>query len=223
MFFEKALEIVKDDEFRKMITSFPELEKLEKDIAEDRERFFEVLEVFPEEKDIFRSFSYFKKSDTRVVIVGQDPYHTPGMATGLSFGISENFKKVPPSLRNINREYFEEFGKDMEDLTLEKWARQGVLMINAAFTVREKSPASHMKFWKKFTRYIIEELKKDEKIVWVAWGAFADKMIGDVERKIISSHPSPLSFKKTYKENPKFFGSKPFSSINNVLKNDIDW
>lgn len=223
MILKEALEIIKDESFKSMIEDFSGLKKLENDLKNDDEKCGKICEVFPEKKNIFRSFSYFKKSETRVVIMGQDPYHTPGMAMGLCFGVSEDSKKIPPSLRNILRELREDLGKEMEDNSLESWAKQGVLLLNAALTVREKSPGSHMKYWKSFTKYVIEELKKNEEIVWVAWGAFADKMIGEVKHKIVSSHPSPLSYKKKYKNNPEFFGSRPFSKINNMLEDEISW
>ena len=210
-------------DFKKIISKYSGMQNILKYIEEDKKKFESVLEIFPESSNIFRCFNYFNIAETRVVIVGQDPYHTPEMAIGLCFGVPENSKKIPPSLRNIIRELREDVGVELKNKTLEEWAKQGVLLLNCALTVREKSPASHMKYWKNFTKYIIEELKKNDEIVWVAWGAFADNLIGDVKHKIISSHPSPLSYKKKYKMNPPFYGSRPFSKINEKLKREISW
>ena len=214
------LEISTD--FKNIILEYDNIQKILEDIENDKNKFEGFLKIFPEFPNIFRCFNYFNIAETRVVIVGQDPYHTPGMATGLCFGVP-NDSKIPPSLRNIIRELNEDVGVELKNKTLEEWARQGVLLMNCALTVREKSPASHMKYWKKFTKYMIEELKKNENIIWVAWGAFADNLIGHTKHKIISSHPSPLSYKKNYKNNPPFYGSRPFSKINEKLKCKISW
>jgi len=217
------LSFIKKSENKKYIEKYPAIEKIELFLKKEKETFAGHLDIFPEEKKIFRCFNYFDIEKTKVVILGQDPYHTKGCATGLCFGVP-NDKKIPPSLRNIKKELLEDVGKELKNTTLEEWAEQGVLLMNTAFTVREKCAASHMKIWKPFTKYIVELLKKkNPEIVWVAWGAFANNMIGDVEKKIVSSHPSPLSYKKKYKEYPMFYGSKPFSKINDLLKDKIIW
>jgi uracil-DNA glycosylase len=217
------LSFIKHSENKQWIAQYPEIEKIESFLKKEKQTLEEDLDIFPEEQNIFRCFNYFDITKTKVVILGQDPYHTKGCATGLCFGVP-NDKKIPPSLRNIKKELLEDVGKKLTDTTLEEWAKQGVLLMNTAFTVREKSAASHMKIWKPFTKYIVDLLKKrNPDIVWVAWGAFANNMIGDVEKKIVSSHPSPLSYKKKYKVYPMFYGSKPFSKINALLNKKIFW
>ena len=186
------------------------------------------LETFPPKDSIFRCFNYFEPEDTRVVILGQDPYHGNGQAIGLCFGVHQDCK-CPPSLRNINKELINDIGKSIEDRRdLVHWAEQGILMLNASLTVLEKCPGSHMKLWKDFTKYIMEYISEHcERVVFIAWGAFAhNKMENiDIEKHelIVSSHPSPLSFKRSYKNYPSFNNSRPFSTINKYLNNKIEW
>ena len=186
------------------------------------------LEIFPKKEMIFRCFNYFDPKDTKVVILGQDPYHGKNQAIGLCFGVEQDCK-FPPSLRNINKELMEDVNVSIEDKRdLCHWAKQGVLMLNASLTVLEKCPGSHMKFWRDFTKYIIDYINDNcESVVFLAWGAFAHKKMCDVDLNkhtmIVSSHPSPLSCTKTYKIYPPFKGSRPFSKINNYLENNIVW
>ena len=185
------------------------------------------IKIYPKREDIFRCFHYFEPEDTKLVLMGQDPYHSPGQATGLCFGVPEDHK-IPPSLRNIKKEILADIGKDLVESSMEHWAKQGVLMLNASLTVREGTAGSHMKYWLPLTRYIIQHLKQNNKqCLFIAWGAFAHKQLVDAnveeEKMIVSSHPSPLSANKTYKEYPPFLGSKPFSKINSLLKEPIDW
>ena len=153
----------------------------------------------------------------------------------MCFGVNPECK-IPPSLRNIHKELINDIGLGITDSTLENWAKQGVLLINSALTVREHCPASHAKFWKPFTEYILSYINKQtENKIFVAWGAFAynclynKKQTLDTERHklIVSSHPSPLSAQKMFKTYPKFMDSKPFSKINNLLqqqnKQEIIW
>lgn len=186
------------------------------------------LEIFPSKEMIFRCFNYFEPNETKVVILGQDPYHGKGQAIGLCFGVHQDCK-IPPSLRNINKELISDVGENIEEKRdLIHWAKQGVLMLNASLTVLEKCPSSHMKFWKDFTKYIIDYVSEhSEKVVFVAWGAFAHKKMEDIDLEkhelIVSSHPSPLSCNKKYKEFPPFKDSRPFSKINKLLDNNIEW
>ena len=182
--------------------------------------FYDDKICYPKKCDIYRCFNYFNLNDTKVVILGQDPYHN-GSAIGLSFGIDGN--KLPSSLRNIKRELKDDLNIELVDYTLENWAKQGVLLLNTSLTVENAKPGSHIKFWKDYIQNIIKELKQNEKIIWVAWGAHADKMIGDVPIKIVSSHPSGFSYKRPYKTYPSFSGSKPFSKINTLLDIPIIW
>lgn len=189
------------------------------------------LEVFPKVDDIYKCFTYFETYDTKVVILGQDPYHGLNQATGLCFGVNSGVR-IPPSLRNIKKELFADLNKSLDDNTLEKWAKQGVLLLNASLSVIQGKPASQMKLWCDFTDFIIKKLSEDnENIVFVAWGAFAHGKFKEIDttrhKLLISSHPSPLSVYKKYKEYSAFSGSKPFSQINKFLaeKNAklIDW
>ena len=173
------------------------------------------LEIFPKPENIFKCFHFFNPEDTKVVILGQDPYHTPDKAIGISFGVPKD-SKSPPSLRNIEKELYNDIGKYRKQKDLHYWAEQGVLMLNASLSVLEKTPASHMKLWKSFTTYIIDYLNTNcENIVFVAWGSFAyNKMLGinvDKHFVLVSSHPSPFSCRRNFKQFPPFLGSKPFS------------
>ena len=188
--------------------------------------FEQFLPIYPKTENIFRCFNYFNIEDTKVVILGQDPYHGPEQAIGLCFGVDKG-KKIPPSLRNIMKKL-----PDNElDTTLEHWAKQGVLLLNASLSVRHKTPASHMKIWKKFTTNIIEHINKcQHSVIFVAWGAFAHRTydgIVDPEKHymIISSHPSPLSYSRPYRGFSAFKNYNPFLLINAKLPNEkgIRW
>jgi uracil-DNA glycosylase len=180
------------------------------------------LNIFPSNDKLFKCFEYFHLNETKVVILGQDPYHTPNQATGLAFGINESFVKQP-SLKNIEKELISDLNVKLEDQTLEKWAKQNVLLLNCALTVVEKKPGSDLLLWNNFTNEIINYLNNNcENIIFVAWGAFSHKKLKainlDKHKLIISSHPSSLSCYKIYKDYPSFIGSKPFSKINEFLK-----
>ena len=185
--------------------------------------------IFPKYNDIFKCFNYFDIKETRVVILGQDPYHSPNQATGLCFGVNH---KPPPSLKNIEKELLNDLNIKLSDYSLEKWAKQGILLLNSALTVIEGKPSSHIKLWNDFTNHIIEKLNEQENsIIFVAWGAFAHNKLINIDTQkhylLVSSHPSPLSVYKKYKTYPAFYGSKPFSKINNILiennKSIINW
>ncbi len=183
--------------------------------------------IYPPKDYIFNALKLTSYKDTKVVIMGQDPYHGEGEAHGLSFSVQKGIK-VPPSLQNIYKELYNDLGippKDDGDLT--KWAKEGVLLLNAVLTVEKDKPASHRKLgWELLTDYIIKLLnQKKEPVVFILWGNFAkekQKYITNPKHYIITSaHPSPFS------ANYGFFGSKPFSKTNNFLiKNKIkpiDW
>ena len=176
---------------------------------------------------IFNDLKLTSYKDTKVVIVGQDPYHGENQAHGLSFSVQKGVK-LPPSLQNIYKELESDLGippKSDGDLT--GWAKQGVLMLNAVLTVEKDKAASHRNLgWEPMTDYIIKLLnKKDEPVVFILWGNFAKekaKLIKNPKHYIIiSPHPSPLS---AYSG---FFGSKPFSKTNDFLVKNrippIDW
>ena len=135
-----------------------------------------------------------------------------------------NNNKIPPSLKNIIKELKNDLNIDLNDISLENWAKQGILLLNASLTVLEKKPSSHMKFWRDFTNYIISYLNNlNNPIIFVAWGNFAYQQLKNINLNkhylIISSHPSPLSCYKKFNDYPAFLNSKPFSKINNILTN----
>ncbi len=183
--------------------------------------------VYPAKEDIFNSLKYTPLKEVKVVFLGQDPYHGPGQAHGLSFSVKPGVK-LPPSLKNIFKELKEDVGCEIPDNGyLKGWATQGVLMLNTVLTVRQGQANSHKgKGWELFTNEVILELnRRQEPVIFVLWGKPAQekmKLIDtDKHRIITSSHPSPLS---AYRG---FFGSKPFSKINAILEelgtNPINW
>lgn len=191
------------------------------------EKLDDFLEIYPKQENIFKCFDFFDPEDTKVVILGQDPYHGKNQAMGVCFGVPKKAKS-PPSLKNIEKELFEDVNKYIKNKDLYYWAEQGVLMLNASLSVLERTPASHMKLWKDFTSFIVDYLnKQNEKIVFVAWGAFAYKKFLDINIDkhyvLVSSHPSPFSCRKPFRQFPSFLGSKPFSTINSVLEHKINW
>ena len=196
----------------------------------NNEKYKKELPTYPELHNIFRCFNYFNVEETKVVILGQDPYHGPGQAIGLSFGVNDDFSEpepepepFPPSLKNI----FKKIENPRTTKSLEWWAKQGVLMLNASLTVRHKTPASYMKMWRPFTKKVIEILNNSLKsTIFVAWGAFAHNLLKDVDKRhhlLVSSHPSPLSYSRKYKEFPAFKDSQPFKDINMRLIHPIIW
>ena len=183
--------------------------------------------VFPGHPDVFRAFHLTSFATLKVVILGQDPYHGVGQANGLCFSVSPGVS-FPPSLQNIFKELEDDLGVSKpQNGDLAAWAEQGILLLNTTLTVRQGAPASHQgKGWETFTDEVIRCIsQKKEKIVFVLWGASArrKKSLIDVTKHtcIESVHPSPLS---AYRG---FFGSKPFSRINQLLRQqgitEIDW
>ncbi len=138
--------------------------------VEDKDKDYNV---FPKIDNIFRCFTYFSFNETKIVILGQDPYHSPNQATGLCFGIEKDVP-VPPSLRNIKKELQEDLDITITDNSLEKWAKQGILLLNASLSVIQGKPNSQAKLWNEFTKFLINRLNDCEhSIIFVAWGAFA--------------------------------------------------
>jgi uracil-DNA glycosylase len=173
-------------------------------------------DVFPPIDDLFAAFRLCSLADTRVLILGQDPYHRAGQAHGLSFSVRPGVS-VPPSLRNIYKELHDDLGVQPPvngDLT--PWATQGVLLLNAVLTVRAGEPASHANHgWEQVTDAAIQALNaREERVVFVLWGAYARKkavLVTAAQHVVIEAgHPSPM--------NPKgFLGSRPFSAIDKAL------
>lgn len=183
--------------------------------------------IYPSGPNIFKAFSLTPFDKVKVIILGQDPYHNPGQAMGLSFSVPEGVKP-PPSLVNIFKELQKDIGLPIPTTgNLTPWAMQGVLLLNAVLTVRAHEPASHAKIgWTDFTNDIISLLSlKKSGLVFILWGNFAQekiKLIDSTKHKILkAAHPSPFS------ANNGFFGCKHFSATNEYLVNThqdpIDW
>jgi uracil-DNA glycosylase len=170
--------------------------------------------VYPAKQNIFACFNYFNIKDTKVVIIGQDPYHQPNQANGLSFSVNDG-TRIPKSLINIYKELKSDLNINRIDGDLKNWAEQGVLLLNNTLTVEETKPNSHSDFgWTEFTDDIIKYIDGNyHHVVFVLWGNFARTKKNLIKNNYIieSAHPSPLS---AYNG---FFGSKPFSKINNYL------
>lgn len=188
---------------------------------------YDVKEIYPPKDYIFNALKLTSYENTKVVIVGQDPYHGKGEAHGLSFSVQDNVK-VPPSLQNIYKELYDDLGVPIKKTgNLTGWAKQGVLLLNSVLTVEKDKASSHKGLgWELFTDYVIKVLNlKETPVVFILWGNFARSkkvLITNPNHYIIESpHPSPFS---AYNG---FFGSKPFSKTNNfLLKNKltpIDW
>lgn len=183
--------------------------------------------VYPDMYDIFNSLRYTSFADTKVVIIGQDPYHEPNQAHGLCFSVKKGVEP-PPSLKNIYKELNSDIGMEIPahgELT--KWAQQGVLLLNTVLTVRRAQANSHKgRGWENFTDRVIGELnKKQTPVVFLLWGANARKkaeiITNPIHQKLITVHPSPLS---AY---GGFFGCRHFSKCNEILKSNglapVDW
>ena len=183
--------------------------------------------VYPKMENIFNALRYTSFANTKVVIIGQDPYHGEGQAHGLCFSVQKGIDP-PPSLKNMFKELESDIGfKIPNHGELTNWAKQGVLMLNNVLTVREHTPNSHKgKGWEKFTDRVISELNnKETPVVFLLWGANAKTkaqlITNPIHKKLEAPHPSPLS---AYSG---FFGCKHFSKANEILKNSglapIEW
>ncbi|UZO80165.1 uracil-DNA glycosylase [Aquimarina sp. ERC-38] len=183
---------------------------------------------YPKGKDIFAAFSYCSFDEVKVVIIGQDPYHGPGQAHGLAFSVPEGIA-IPPSLINIFREIEEDIGeKPPIHGNLIRWAKQGVLLLNATLTVRAHQAGSHQnKGWEKFTDAVIKTISdRKTDVIFMLWGGYAKKKGAKIDATkhlvLTSGHPSPLSANRGY-----WFGNKHFSQANAYLsetnQSEIDW
>lgn len=182
--------------------------------------------IYPPGGQIFKAFELTPVKDVKVVILGQDPYHGPGQAHGLSFSVPENMP-APPSLKNIFKEIETDLGVRMSGYpNLEKWARQGVLLLNAVLTVRSGEAASHSRIgWQEFTDAVIKHISSEcEGVVFMLWGNFArtkSELIDHSRHCVLeAAHPSPLA-------RGAFFGCRHFSKANAYLaahgRTQIDW
>lgn len=187
---------------------------------------YQTQTVYPPGKLIFNAFDKCSFEEVKVVILGQDPYHGPGQAHGLCFSVNDGVP-LPPSLKNIFQEIYNDLGKPIPSSgNLERWAVQGVLLLNAILTVRDHQPTSHQnKGWEMFTDAVIKLIADEkENVVFLLWGKYAQdkgKVVDGHKHLVLkAAHPSPLSAKK-------FFGSRHFSQANDYLikvgKTPIDW
>ncbi|PIB23773.1 uracil-DNA glycosylase [Maribacter sp. 4U21] len=183
---------------------------------------------YPNGADIFAAFDHCPFDQTKVVIIGQDPYHGPGQANGLCFSVKDGISH-PPSLINIFKEITTDLGVPYpQSGNLERWANQGVLLLNATLTVRAHEAGSHQgQGWERFTDAVIKALSEEkEQLVFLLWGGFAKKKVkfinGDKHHILTSGHPSPLSANRGY-----WFGNQHFSKTNAILSGlgnkIIDW
>lgn len=182
--------------------------------------------IYPPKKEIFKAFELTAPENTKVIILGQDPYHNFNQANGLCFSVNEK-QLLPPSLKNIFKELEDDLGiKNYEHGDLSSWAKQGVLLMNTSLTVEKGKPGSHLKFgWEQLTDQVISSFNKKKKIVFMLWGKSAakkKKLIDEDKHFILeASHPSPFSCHKG------FFGCNHFSRCNNFLKTsgkeEINW
>ncbi|CAM3091696.1 Uracil-DNA glycosylase [Lactobacillus bombicola] len=187
---------------------------------------YATRQIFPDMYHIFTAFKLTPFTKTKVVILGQDPYHNPGQATGLSFAVMPGIS-LPPSLVNIYRELYDDVGcAPVNHGYLKKWADQGVLLLNAVLTVPLGQANGHQgKGWEQVTDAAIKALSDRGKVVFILWGRYAQNKINLIDQNrnfvIKSAHPSPLSASRG------FFGSRPFSRCNAALKKfgtgPIDW
>ena len=199
-----------------------------KDLYEFVKNEYSTHVVYPPSEDIFNALHFTPLKDVKVLILGQDPYHEPGQAHGLSFSVLPGKADTPPSLQNIYKELNDDLGCYIPNNGyLKKWADQGVLMLNTVLTVRAHAAGSHQgKGWEQFTDAIIRAVnKKDEPVVYMLWGRPAQmkrSMLNNPKHLVLTApHPSPLS---AYRG---FFGCKHFSQANEFLKANgvepIDW
>ncbi|MBR2795800.1 uracil-DNA glycosylase [Candidatus Saccharibacteria bacterium] len=197
-----------------------------KELANFLHQEYETKTIFPRKELVFRAFAT-DLNDVSVVILGQDPYHTPGAAEGLAFSVP-NSQPIPPSLINIYKEIDSDIGKHTNPRgNLANWQKQGVLLLNTVLTVEAHRPKSHSnKGWEIFTTEVIKYLNQNRAhLVFILWGRDArkKKVLIDTSKHLVleSAHPSPLS------AHNGFFGSKPFSKCNEYLKlngrNEIIW
>ena len=180
--------------------------------------------IYPEKEKVFSALDLVAPEDVKVVIVGQDPYHTPGQAQGLAFSLPDT-AKTQPSMRNILKELYDDTGIERTSQDLTNWTTQGVLLLNRSLTVEEGEPNSMADLWTPVTNRLIEVISElPQPIIFVLWGKSAQQLIPIIKGRkeiIATPHPSPFSAQRG------FFGSKPFSRVNAYLDENnqqmIDW
>ena len=200
-----------------------------KDLMHSVDEEYQKHTCFPPKELLFAAFDYCSCNDLKVVIIGQDPYHGLGEANGLCFSVNDGVK-TPPSLHNIFREMNDDLGTIFfpNSGNLERWAKQGVLLLNASLSVRMDNPNSHKHLkWGNFTDAVIQKISDEkENVVFLLWGSFAQKKGAKIDRSkhlvLESGHPSPMSANQG-----KWFGNKHFSQANAYLKSkgkpEMEW
>ena len=213
--------------WKKVLKEFLESEKF-KELAKFIRNEYLTKTIYPKPNDLFSAFNTTSFENTKVIILGQDPYHNPNQAHGLCFSVNHGVTP-PPSLKNIYKELKSDLNieKDFTDGFLDNWAKQGVLLLNAVLTVQKNSAGSHAgKGWENFTDEVIKQLsEKKENLIFILWGNYAKQKGQIIDRKkhlvLEAAHPSPFS---AYNG---FFGCKHFSQTNNYLKKNnkkiINW
>jgi len=203
-----------------------ELEKISGVHTQQKTMYEPDLQILPSDEKIFNAFNYFNIEETKVLLLGQDPYINIGEAQGLCFSVPNGIKKVPPSLVNIFKELETEYGKLRKETDLTDWSQQGILLLNSALTVLQGKSNFNAKIWVNFTDKIIQEVSnRCNGVVFVLWGNNAimkEKLVDLSKHKILKSvHPSPLSASRG------FFGNNHFKEINDYLKKngkkEIKW
>lgn len=226
-------------------------EQLPEDVVSQTQHLLEHVDtmrqtetIYPAQENILNAIALTAPANVRVVILGQDPYHGPGQAMGLSFSVPEG-QKLPPSLRNIYKEMAADLGCTAPasgDLT--SWAQQGVLLLNTTLTVREHVAASHAKLgWRVLTDHVVRRcLEVPQPVVFLTWGKHAIDLVDGAWKAVEvgpaaaslankhvlrSTHPSPLSANRATATLPAFMGSRPYSQVNHILEEageqPIDW
>lgn len=194
--------------------SKPYFKELEEIVSKE----YDSNTCYPNQDDIFSAFNFTPFNDVKVVIIGQDPYHGIGQANGLCFSVNEGIAP-PPSLINIFKELNQDLGIPFPNNgDLSRWAKQGVLLLNATLTVRAHEAGSHQKLgWEKFTDQVIQTISEEnENVIFLLWGGFAKKKAKLIDKNkhhiLMSGHPSPLSANRGY-----WFGNKHFSQVNEIM------
>lgn len=200
-----------------------------KELIQHVDQEYEMHPCFPPKEHLFAAFEYFDVLDTKVVIIGQDPYHGMGEANGLCFSVPDGVA-IPPSLKNIFTEINREYNRILFPTSgnLERWAKQGVLLLNASLSVRKDAANSHKHLqWNVFTDAVIDLISKETKqVVFLLWGNFAQKKGKRIDTNnhlvLASGHPSPLSANRGF-----WFGNNHFKTTNDYLKahgkSEINW
>jgi len=208
-----------------------EIKKIDDYLEDEREKYVDILEILPLKENIFKAFDLCSLEDTRVVLIGQDPYHNivnnKAQAQGLCFSVPEDFP-LPPSLKNIFKELCSDLGCEYPKKgDLSYWGKQGVLLLNRSLSVLQSKPNSHKKIWSYFSKEVMKFIVEQKDFcIFICWGLDAFKSLKDLEldKHVVlkATHPSPLGANKG-----GFFGCKHFSKVNDILINkkmkSIDW